>query len=225
MHHHRATLAVLLCLAGAACPTAGSAATERSADAWSLIEAVRAGLAADGRLQADFTQTYTPAGFASGETESGRLALALPDCLRWDYTGAEAKSFLLCGRDAYSWNADEAEGRHQRVESRDEPGLDLLLLPLEHLRQRYAATVARDPAGPTITLTPRADAGGKPGTSGAGRRSPLAAELALDPTGKRLRSLSYTDRDLNATHFSISSYRLLGDGSLFTPPALRWRED
>src|SRR5689334_7912082 len=96
-------------------PTAPLAAAERSPSAWSLIEAVRASLAAVGRLQADFTQTYTPAGFATGETESGRLALALPDCLRWDYTGAEAKSFLLCGRDAYSWNAGDAEGRHQRV--------------------------------------------------------------------------------------------------------------
>ena len=218
--------AVLLGIALAALPVN---AAERSPSAWSLIEAVRASLAADGRLQADFTQTYTPAGFLTGETESGRLALALPDCLRWDYTGAEAKSFLLCGRDAYSWNADDTEGRHQQVESRDEPGLDLLLLPLDHLRQRYEAAVTTTADGPTIKLTPRADAGAgaksAPAPKGTGGRSPLAAELELDPTGKRLRSLSYTDRDNNATRFAISGYRLLSDGSLFTPPALQWRED
>jgi len=200
------------------------AAAERAPNAWSLIEAVRAGLAADGRLQADFVQTYTPAGFSTGESENGRLALALPDCLRWDYSGAEAKSFLLCGRDAYSWNAGESEGRHQRVESRDEPGLDLLLLPLDHLRQRYDATVVPSVAGPTITLTPRADAAAA-GGKGGGKHSPLGAQLELDPAGKRLRSLSYTDRDNNATRFTISGYRLLDDGSLFTPPALKWRED
>jgi len=201
-------------------------AAERSPSAWSLIESVRASLAADGRLQADFTQTYTPAGFSTGESENGRLSLALPDCLRWDYTGLEAKSFLLCGRDAYSWNAGDTEGRHQRVESRDEPGLDLLLLPLDHLRQRYDAAVTPGADGPTIKLTPRADAGvsGTP-SKGAGGRSPLGAQLELDTTGKRLRSLSYTDRDHNATRFAISGYRLLTDGSLFTPPALQWRED
>jgi hypothetical protein len=214
-------LPLALALAILATPLAGA---ERAPSAWSLIEAVRASLAADGRLQADFTQTYTPAGFSAGETESGRLALALPDCLRWDYTGAEAKSFLLCGRDAYSWNAGDPEGRHQRVESRDEPGLDLLLLPLDHLRQRYDAAVSTGPEGPTITLTPRADAGGKSGGKGVGR-SPLGAQLELDAAGKRLRSLSYTDRDNNATRFAITGYRLLADGTLFTPPALQWRED
>ena len=213
-----------LCIVWLAAPLA---AADRAPSAWSLIEAVRASLAADGRLQADFTQTYTPAGFSTGETESGRLALALPDCLRWDYTGLEAKSFLLCGRDAYSWNAGDTEGRHQRVESRDEPGLDLLLLPLDHLRQRYDAAVTPGADGPTIKLTPRADAGAKgtPPAKSASGRSPLAAQLELDPTGKRLRSLSYTDRDNNATRFAISGYRLLTDGSLFTPPALQWRED
>jgi len=214
----------LLCIAGLAAPLA---AADRAPNAWSLIETVRASLAADGRLQADFIQTYTPAGFSTGETENGRLALALPDCLRWDYTGAEAKSFLLCGRDAYSWNAGDTEGRHQRVESRDEPGLDLLLLPLDHLRQRYEAAVSTGPDGPTIKLTPRADAALKSGAANktAGWRSPLAAELELDSTGKRLRSLSYTDRDNNATRFAISGYKLITDGSLFTPPALQWREN
>ena len=134
------TIFLSVALLGAAVLDAPLAAAERAQSAWSLIEGVRASLAADGRLQADFTQTYTPAGFSAGESESGRLALALPDCLRWDYIGPEGKSFLLCGRDAYSWNAGDTEGRHQKVESRDEPGLDLLLLPLDHLRQRYSTS-------------------------------------------------------------------------------------
>jgi hypothetical protein len=203
---------------------AGRSSAADKQNAWSLIESVRASLAADGRLQADFTQTYTPAGFSSGETENGRLALALPDCLRWDYTGADAKSFLLCGRDAYSWNAGDEEGRHQQVESRDEPGLDLLLLPLDHLRQRYDATVKTSPDGAIITLTPRSEAA-PPNAKAGAKRSPLSAQLELDAAGKRLRSLSYVDRDNNATRFAISGYRVLADATLFTPPALRWRTD
>lgn len=198
-------------------------AADKAADAWTRIEAVRGALAADGRLQADFTQTYTPAGFSTGESESGRLALALPDCLRWDYAGAEAKSFLLCGRDAYAWNQGEEEGRHQLVEARDEPGLDLLLLPLDHLRQRYEATVTPAADGATIRLTPRADAA-KPGAK-PGQGSPLSAELVLDAAGKRLHALSYVDRDGNATRFAITGYRGLADGGLFAPPKLRWRDD
>ncbi len=216
---------ILVIVGGLAPMEAASAAraADRGPSAWTLIESVRAGLAADGRLQADFTQTYTPAGFTTGESDHGRLALELPDCLRWDYTGEEKKSFLLCGRDAYNWSEGEIEGRHQRIESRDEPGLDLLLLPLDHLRQRYDATVTNRPEGAVIALTPRERAGEK---KSPGQRSPLAAELVLDASGKRLVSLSYTDREGNRTRFAIDGYRVLQDASLFLPPAaLRWRED
>ncbi len=117
------------------------AAASTTPDAWDAIAAVRGDLAASGHLQADFKQTYTPAGFTQGESERGKLALALPDCLRWDYTDPFPKSFLLCGKDTYAWNPGETTGRHGRLESQDATGLDLLLLPLEQLRLRYEATI------------------------------------------------------------------------------------
>lgn len=206
-----------LCVAGST--RSAAAAADRPSNPWALIESVRGALAAEGRQSADFTQTYTPAGFASGENESGRLALALPDCLRWDYFAPDAKSFLLCGADAYTWTAGDAEGRHQRVEPRDEPGLDLLLLPMEHLRQRYDASAQSRGQGSIVTLTPRTEPTGKK------KASPLQATLELDAGGKRLLSLGYTDRDGNRTRFAISNYHAITDPSLFLPPPeLRWRE-
>ncbi|MEO8503582.1 MAG: outer membrane lipoprotein carrier protein LolA [Acidobacteriota bacterium] len=196
----------------------GAGAADRTA--WAMLESLRAGLAAEGRLSADFTQVYTPAGFSTGEIATGRLALSLPDCLRWDYFSPDTKSFLLCSQDAYAWTEGDIEGRHQRVEARDEPGLDLLLLPMDHLRQRYDATIKSTSAGATIILVPRSDPATKKNAS------PLQATIELDPTGKRLLSLSYFDRDNNRTQFTIAGYKPISDRKLFLPPeALRWHED
>ncbi len=84
--------------------SAGSAAAAEPAaggDPWLTLERVRASLIEDGPAGAEFVQTYVPAGFSTGEEERGRLALALPDCLRWDYEEPYPKSFLLCGEEAF----------------------------------------------------------------------------------------------------------------------------
>jgi len=65
-------------------------------DPWSVLSGVRESLVAAGPTGAEFSQVYVPAGFTSGEKEAGKLALALPDCLRWDYVAPYPKSFLLC---------------------------------------------------------------------------------------------------------------------------------
>ena len=84
-------------------------------------------------------QTYIPAGFREGDVESGHLSIWLPDCLRWNYEQPQAKSFLLCGEEVYFWNEDESGGRHYRVEPEEEPGLDLLLVEVGRLKERYVA--------------------------------------------------------------------------------------
>ena len=159
-------------------------------------------------------------GVLDGRERYRTLGALASDCLRWDYFTPDKKSFLLCSQDAYAWSDGDVEGRHQRVEARDEPGLDLLLLPMDHLRQRYDATIKSSAAGSTITLVPRSDPATKKNAS------PLQATLELDPTGKRLLSLSYFDRDNNRTQFTISGYKPISDPKLFLPPeALRWHED
>ena len=79
------------------------AQTAAAPDPWKVLQGVRQSLVDSGPTAAAFTQTYIPAGFSSGDSESGRLALALPDCLRWDYQDPYPKGFLLCGGVAHGF--------------------------------------------------------------------------------------------------------------------------
>ncbi len=184
-------------------------------DPWQALSELRLHLAASGALAAGFEQSYVPAGFATGDEESGRVALALPDCLRWDYSEPYPKSYLLCGSRLHTWVAGEPQGERLHVEARDEAGLDLLLLPVELLKARYTA-VARQESGGRIAVELQPTAPG----------SLLAeATLAFDPSTQRPTALSYRDRDGNASHFSFSAFELLDDDTAFTPPAtVVWKE-
>lgn len=206
-----ATLAILAVL-----PLYGAIARAATADPWRLLEQARERLIASGGLAAEFTQTYVPAGFSSGEEESGRLFLALPNCLRWDYETPYPKTYLICGEMVHTWNPGEPSGRKTRVEARQEPGLDLLMLSVDRLRTRYTATVVQ-----------------------AGEQE---IEIQLDPTGEadvfatatlwveagemRPMRIAYQDLEGNRTTFLISDYRALDPSlAVFAPPAdLEWIE-
>jgi len=60
-------------------------------------------------------------------------------CLRWDYTAPYPKSFLICGGVLHAWNEEDKTGRRYRVDRKKEPGLDLRLLGVDELRERYLA--------------------------------------------------------------------------------------
>lgn len=205
----------LRALALAALLAAPAIAAPPAEDPWTALERLRQRMAAPGGLAADFVQTFTPAGFASGEVESGRVALHLPDCLRWDYLEPYRKSYLICGSRAHSWVEGEPRGQRATIEARHEMGLDLLLLPIEDLRGRYQATAQVATEGQLdLVLEPLA------------ADSPLvAANLALDLARERLSTLEYRDRDGNVTSFRFSGYRALEDPEAFTPPpGLDWQE-
>jgi hypothetical protein len=155
-------------------------------------------------IATDFVQTYTPNGFTSGEKESGQLALAVPDCLRWDYEEPFPKGFLLCGEIAYQWTPGEPTGRRIQVEARQQAGLDLFLLPVAALQERYLATV--EPKGELIEVE--------------------QARLALDAATLRPRWLAYSDLEGNRSRFDFSAYRTLADRDAFTPPPeVDWRDE
>ncbi|HUF78665.1 MAG TPA: outer-membrane lipoprotein carrier protein LolA, partial [Thermoanaerobaculia bacterium] len=120
--------------------TAAGASFAEDASAWAVLDGARKSLAASGAERAEFIQTYVPAGFSSGEEEAGRIAFRLPDCLRWDYSEPYPKSFLLCGDRVYSWNPEDGRGQTAAVDRESQPGLDLLLLPVEELSGRYDAS-------------------------------------------------------------------------------------
>jgi hypothetical protein len=215
------TAAVLLAAARIAAPAAAPAPSSSAADPWVWLTRVRRSLVEAGPTGAAFTQTYIPAGFTSGEKETGTLALHLPDCLRWDYHDPYPKGFLLCGDLVHAWNPEDHTGRRYHVDRKAEPGLDLLLLGVDDLKARYDAVTRSTPNGQVeIALTPKAKTG-----------QLSDAALTVDPASLRLAGLSYHDREGNLTRFQIAGYHPLpqggqaGQGGEFAPPTgIRWEE-
>ncbi len=220
-----AALALSLTLAGAAgaqVARAQNVQTQPGApDPWTVLQGVRQSLVSAGPTGADFSQVYVPAGFTSGETETGGLSLDLPDCLRWDYQNPYPKSFLLCGGMVYFWNPEDKTGRRYAVNRQTEPGLDLLLLGVEDLKGRYRASARTQPDGRiAVTLAP------KEGRPAAGRSESLAdASFVVDPGRERLVEVAYHDREGNLTRFAITSYHGLPRSGQFSPPSgIRWED-
>jgi outer membrane lipoprotein-sorting protein len=191
-----------------------AALAQDAGDPWSVLQGVRKSLVEAGATAATFTQVYVPAGFSSGESESGKLSLQLPDCLRWDYQDPYPKGFLLCGEVVHSWNSADKTGRRYRVDRNREPGLDLLLLGVEDLKQRYEARTANAGGRVEVTLTPKGNAG-----------ELAQAVLVVDPKSRRLVGVSYRDREGNSTRFDIKGYSALPRQGQFSPPqGIRWED-
>lgn len=192
------------------------AVAAQEADPWTVLKNVRKSLVESGPTGASFVQTYIPAGFTSGEKESGRLALHLPDCLRWDYTDPYPKSFLLCGGVAHAWNEEDKTGRRYRVDRKNEPGLDLLLLGVDDLKERYRASAkAVDGGRVEVSLSPKEK-----------KLAELTdAVLTVNPESQRVVAIAYHDREGNLTRFEINGYQELSRQGSFSPPAgVRWEE-
>jgi outer membrane lipoprotein-sorting protein len=191
-------------------------AAAQGTDPWTTLEKVRQSLVEAGPTSASFVQTFIAAGFSSGDRESGRIALALPDCMRWDYLSPFPKSFLLCGGTVHAWNEGDQTGHRYRVDRKNEPGLDLLLLGVDELKERYQATQKTVEGGRIeIALLPQ--------------EKKLAelkdATLTVDPASLRVVAVSYHDSEGNLTKFEISGYQELSRPGSFSPPAsLRWVE-
>lgn len=191
-------------------------AAQQAADPWTVLKTVRQSLVEAGPTGASFVQTFTAAGFSSGDQESGRLALQLPDCMRWDYTNPFPKSFLLCGGTVHAWNEGDPTGRRYRVDRKNEPGLDLLLLGVDELKSRYQATARNVDGGRIeIALLPKEK-----------KLAELTdATLTVDPASRRVVAVSYHDREGNLTRFEITGYQDLSRQGSFSPPSnVRWVE-
>jgi outer membrane lipoprotein-sorting protein len=201
---------------GAALLAACLTATPAAADGWTALRELRARLESRPQV-ADFRQEYLPAGFSSGDSETGRLTLALPGCLRWDYDEPFEKSYLLCDETIWTWNPGESSGRTFEVDPEADRGLDLLRLGVERLSERYTAELMTAPGGATtVRLEPRG-----PATEIA------AATLTLSADDGSLTELSYRDIEGNTTRFEFSGRRPLGKtaAALRPPDDLHWIED
>ena len=207
-----ATTAAILAIL---CTGSAAAATEESRDPWQLLETLRRNLSATPQ-RAGFVQEYLPAGFSSGDRESGDLYLAIPECARWDYLEPYPKSFLLCENEIHAWNPGDRAGRRYTFSGSDEPGIDLLRLRLEELQQRYTAQLEDSQQQPiVVVLSPRSES-----------FAIAEARLTMDSLAEHLLGLSYSDREGNVSRFEISGYQPLSDRAVFEPPAgLEWMEE
>jgi outer membrane lipoprotein-sorting protein len=189
-------------------------------DPWTALQEVRGKLAGGGPREARFEQVFLPAGFSQGERETGRLALSLPDCLRWDYDEPYPKSFLVCGDLAWAWNPEDGTGKRQQIDGRNEPGLDLLLLGVADLASRYLATAqAAGDRKLSVELSP------KGGETQSGTVAVRRATLLLDLEAGVVAGLAYVDQEGNETRFTLDGYAPLAAAERFVPPAeVAWEE-
>lgn len=182
---------------------------------WELLQDMRTSLEEAGPITGKFQQTYLPAGFDDGDKESGHLSLWLPRCLRWNYEEPETKNFLLCDDEVWAWNELEPGGRHYRIEPERELGLDILLVEVSKLQERYVAESSKRPDG-TYDITLALPAG----------EGSFRASIHLDPVARRVVGLEYTDDEGNLTRFVVSDYKSLAHTALFQPPqGLEWTEE
>jgi len=208
-------LATTVAILAVLCPDSVTAATEDSLDPWQLLETLRGNLSATPQ-RAGFVQEYLPAGFSTGDRESGDLYLAIPECARWDYLEPYPKSFLLCETEIHAWNPGDRAGRRYTFSGSDEPGIDLLRLRLEELQQRYTAQLEdSQQQSIVVVLSPREES------------FPIAeARLTMDMQARHLLGLAYSDGEGNASRFEISGYQPLDDRAVFEPPAgLEWMDE
>ena len=223
---HLLILLGLLALPGLASgQTAGDGSPE---EAWRTLAAVRDSLVEAGATRASFTQTYIPAGFSTGDQESGTLPIHLPASLRTNYPEPYPKSFLLGGETAHLWNPEDGTGRRYSVDREREPGLDLVLLGIEELKQRYRVESEDDGEGRrTVRLAPSEEpVRTGAGPTGSGEVVIREATLVVDPETERLVALSYRDDEGNVTRFEIGDYRAIEAQGVFSPPAdIEWTEE
>lgn len=192
-----------------------AAAPSLADDPWSVLDDFRRALEASGPLSAGFVQTFVPYGFdpEDGETERGDLAIALPGCLRWDYSPPFEKAFLLCERTVYHWNPGEAVGQRYDLSEQPAPGLDFFLLTTDDLRGRYEAEQAPSP-GDRLRLVLRPL---EPSEDVA------EVQIVIDGDRQRLLELIYFDDQRNENRFVVDDYRRgVESGRFEPPPGIEW---
>lgn len=214
---------LLIGLVGLLTPAEAHGAAAGGPSPWDVLAELRTSLVKAGPITARFEQTYIPAGFSTGDVERGHFSLWLPDCLRWNYVEPQVKSFLICKREAWAWNEEEEGGRHYQIEPEKEPGLDLLLLDLSGLKERYSAEGRQLEGGHYEILLSMSKVAQLPkGEAAKG----VTARVRIDRKVQRVIGLEYRDEDGNTSRFTISEYQSLSHTALFQPPQdIQWKNE
>jgi len=182
----RLLLAPLLLLAGTISPGVKA-----------LLDRVSS-LYADGSAHsASFTQTYTPAGFATARRESGTVWIQAPQRLRFDYANPENKIFTYDAGEGRLLTPEDRQLTIRKLPAEDRARLPIVFLsdPSE-LERQYTITLETGEAGGSrLLLTPRSP------------RPDLAwLRLSIGADGAIL-GLSYDDSSGSRSEFRFEEWR------------------
>jgi len=162
-------------------------------DAGSILSSVRRTYAASPSFTANFVQSYAPSGFAAAAPETGRVILAAPDRLRFDYDGPEGKLFAFDGKAARQYVAADRQLVVRTLTAEERSRLPLLFFESpEALLRRFEVLAAPGEGGTSeVKLTPK------------GGGEPARLDLAVTASGE-VKRLVVTDAAGNRTTFAFS---------------------
>ncbi len=164
-----------------------------AADPASVLAAVRKAYTASPSSTSRFVQTYAPAGFPAATPEAGRVTLQAPDSVRFDYDGAEGKTFTFDGKAARQYVAADRQMIVRTLRPEDRAKLPLLFLESpESVLSRFTPTATEAGSG-LVELTLDSKTG----------IEPSRLLLAVDASGE-VKRLVVTDAAGNRTTFTFS---------------------
>lgn len=205
------SLVLALGLAAAIHGQTAPAPGEDQTEAWEALIATRNVLAHAPRA-IPFEQTFVPAGFSTGDRETGVASFDLPDCVRWDYLDPDPRSYLLCGETVLAWNEGEDSGRRLRLRGGESGAFELWLSPIEELKDSYRAKLARD--GTSVRIQPLDEA------------EFVSAEILVDDESGLPLRFEYRDLEGSVTSFLFGQPELLdADDRRFELPPLEWIDE
>lgn len=204
------SIALLLVLFTAGIVLADEGST--TANPWTVLMEVRAQLGKNAQ-QAEFRHEFRAPGWDALDEETGKLNIELPFCLRLEYDEPDPKNFLLCGHDFYFWHQGAKKGQLFDVQAERNNGLDLLMLSLDQLQDRYEAHLDEKPAEFTLTLSPlEATAGIQQG------------ELVIVRESMKLKSLSYLTEDGGHNRYVFNQWKEASSPSFEPPTQITWEQ-
>jgi len=162
-----------------------------------LLDRVSAHYADGAAHAASFTQTYTPAGFATARQETGTVWIQAPQRLRFDYQAPEKKTFTYDGGEGRLFTPEDRQLTIRRLSPEDRARLPVVFLsdPAE-LDRQYAITAEAAAGGAgRLMLTPRSP---RPDLAW------LRVTISADGT---IGSLSYEDSSGNRSEFRFERWR------------------
>jgi outer membrane lipoprotein-sorting protein len=170
------------------------------------LDRLAAALRAARAWQADFVQLYTPEGFDEGTTDRGRLVIAPPANLRFDYTSGSPRVFAADGGVGRLVDASAGSCDAVRLDAGTWGRLPLATV-LDPAATRHAFAV--ESSGQTVRLVPR-----EPG--------PELAEVILTMDSDNLpRTVTVRDASGNRNQFTFSGWRAVAvPAPAFFQPAL-----